>query len=101
MATSSGDVSWDGLRGVLMIGGSLVAGYFGMKQEDVATLVDNIVTFGSSGVAIASFIWMIYVKFRTKAVPIDVVLKSQSDPIVPTIPTVSPITGAVKIGDVT
>ena len=96
MTSSSGDVRWDGLRGLLMMGGTLGAAYFGWSQEQVGPVVDNIIAFSMSGVALASFAWMIYVKFRTKAVPVETVAESQLNPNIPTIPTVSPITGAVK-----
>ena len=100
MATSSGDAGLDGLRGVLMIGSSLVAGYFGFQQEVIAEFMDKLITFTFSAVALGSFLWMMYTKFRTVAVPIAVVIASQHDPNVPTIPTVSPVTGAITIGEV-
>ena len=94
---STGDASWDGLRGLLMIGGTLSASYFGFAPEQVGPVVDNIIMFSSSGVALGSLIWLLWVKYRTKAVPVATVIAAQLNPSVPTIPTVSPITGAVKL----
>jgi len=100
MSTSTGDAKWDGLRGILIMVGTLVAGYFGFAQETVAPLVDNIMMFASSAVALIAFVSLVYNKYRTVAVPIEVVIASERNPTVPTIPTVNPITGAIRTGPV-
>ena len=96
------DAVWDGIRGGLIALGSAAAasGYAGISQDQVAPLVDNIMTVGGAAIAVGSFLWLIYTKFRTVAVPVDVVIASQENPRVPTIPTVSPVTGAMKSGGI-
>lgn len=86
-----------------------------MTQDNVWMLVRSLlIAFGSSlitqgylndaqfqallGAAFVLFTlgWQQYVKWNTKSVPVVVVKESVENPSVPTIPTVSPVTGAVQ-----
>lgn len=96
----TGDAPLDGIRGILIGGGMLMAGWFGISPDAVAPLVDNLIALVSALVAIVSFISLVYSKYKTVAVPINVVIASEQNPAVKNIPTVNPITGAIRTGPI-
>ena len=93
---ATGDAAADGIRGILIGGGMLLAGWFGFAPETIAPFVDNMIALVSSAVAVISFISLIVARYKTVSVPVSVVIDSEQDPTVPTIPTVNPITGMIR-----
>jgi hypothetical protein len=86
---NQGNALWDGFRSLLIAGGTLSAAYFGFSPEIVEPFVDNVLTVASASVAAGSFIWMMWVKFRTVSVPVEEAIQAQ-------VLTVSPVTGAIQ-----
>ena len=87
------DTTWDAVRNALVAVGTAAAasGYFGISADQVGPFVDNALIVAGAASAVGAFAWSIYVKFRTKAVPIEVAARAD-------VPTVNPITGAIKYG---
>ena len=87
------DATWDSARNILVAIGSTtaVSGWLGVAPESVGPFVDQALTLIGSALTLATLAWTFYVKFRTKAVPIATAMRAD-------VPTVSPITGAIKTG---
>lgn len=83
------DLFWQMFRGLLLMAG----GYLVQKGlTDEATMQ----AAATALLTLAVFGWGLYVKYGTRTVSAAVVDRSKIDPTVPTIPTISPATGAVE-----
>jgi hypothetical protein len=83
------DQMWQSIRYMLIAGGSFAAGRGKISPEQVLPLVDQVMQVGGAVVAAGTAAWGLYVKFRTRAVPIKTAERRD-------VPTVSPVTGAVE-----
>lgn len=88
------------IRYFLIAGGMGLAAWWGAKltPEQASNLADQIIAVMPALISIGAAIWGLVVKSGTVAVPTETVRASEINPNVPTIPTVSPVTGAVQIG---
>lgn len=87
------DQFWQLLRYALILLGGYLAGKGIIPADQVITLVDQIMNALPGLISIGAAAWGLYVKFRTRAVPITTAERKD-------VPTVSAATGAVeKPGD--
>lgn len=83
------DMVWQLLRYALIAAGSYLASRGFLESGEVEGIVAAFGTLFVIG-------WGLWVRWDTHSVPAKVVEKAATDPTVPTIPIVSPATGAVK-----
>jgi len=85
----STDVLWDSVRSGLISAGTLMVPLGWFDVASVEPFVNNAMIIGGAVISIATFLWMLKVKWGTKAVP-EIIAD------LPHIPTVSPVTGVVQ-----
>lgn len=88
------DETWVAVRGTLMVGGGFLAGAGYAKMEDITRVIDSIpaiISAVSAVAAVGSFFWAQWVRWRTRAVPIETAMRVD-------VPTINPATGAKETG---
>jgi hypothetical protein len=83
------DQMWQSIRYLLIAGGAYAAGRGKISADEVPQMVDQIMTVGGAAVSLATAVWGLYVKWRTRAVPEKVAARRD-------VPTVSAATGAIE-----
>ena len=78
------------IRYILMIVGGIGVGKGYFTSADLATAITDILNWVSAGLIAVPFVWGMYVKWKTKSVPVAHVDAN------PAIPTVSTVTGTVS-----